>query len=534
MSPLTPTGWNQARFAVPALARFDPEIVVTSDLRRATDTATVFTEASGVPLRIDKRLRETNLGQWQSLTGEQVEEGWPGAMATWQGDATWAPPDGESRVDVANRTIEVVAELDDEFERTVAAVRARRRDHRAHRAAARPAGRCGRSWRASPTATGRCWPGAPAATASGAWPPTTPASPGDHARRPDRAGLRRLAGVPRSRPTRCRPTTPGCGPTSSPPGSAAVRCCSRGAGWTARDAWWALAGDPNVWASLPKIDALVLAVGSMDTLPSPLPTYLRTGLRYLRPDRSAPAGPGTATRRPSRRWPRLLGGHPVALPPALTVRYLDDTPERDPRAAPRPARRRHPAGHPPRRRPTATCTPASRPPRPRSGRGALRRDVPLLDLAALTRDHVFARRRQSRRHALGLGRPRRPSARRWPTMASNDCRPGLTGAGLGHLRAAGNVGSCRARVRRRRHRLDRLPARGLRRTPGGVGRPAARPGRPDGGLDGVDFGPAELAKALDERQTVRTSRPDPGRTDRGLPRGPGRRRDRRGVRAPVA
>ncbi|HEX5402622.1 MAG TPA: histidine phosphatase family protein [Pseudonocardiaceae bacterium] len=116
--PLTPTGWNQARFAVPALVRFDPEIVLTSDLSRATDTATVFTEASGVPLRIDKRLRETNLGQWQSLTGEQVEQGWPGAMRTWQGDATWAPPDGESRVDVANRTVEVVAELDDEFERT--------------------------------------------------------------------------------------------------------------------------------------------------------------------------------------------------------------------------------------------------------------------------------------------------------------------------------------------------------------------------------------------------------------------------------
>jgi DegV family protein with EDD domain len=31
----------------------------------------------------------------------------------------------------------------------------------------------------------------------------------------------------------------------------------------------------------------------------------------------------------------------------------------------------------------------------------------------------------------------------------------------------------------------------------------------DGGLDGVDFGPAELAKALDEHRTVLTSRPTP-------------------------
>lgn len=93
-------------------------------------------------------------------------------------------------------------------------------------------------------------------------------------------------------------------------------------GWTARDAFWALTGDPRVWTQLPKADVLVLAVGSMDTLPSPLPTYLREGLRYLRPD-------------PLRRWVRdryvaaqpwlakATHGRPVALPPALTVRYLD-------------------------------------------------------------------------------------------------------------------------------------------------------------------------------------------------------------------
>lgn len=93
-------------------------------------------------------------------------------------------------------------------------------------------------------------------------------------------------------------------------------------GWTARDAFWALTGDPRLWTELPKVDVLVLAVGSMDTLPSPLPTYLREGLRYLRPD-------------PLRRWVRdrylaaqpwlakVMRGRPVALPPALTVRYLD-------------------------------------------------------------------------------------------------------------------------------------------------------------------------------------------------------------------
>ncbi|WP_089301794.1 histidine phosphatase family protein [Haloechinothrix alba] len=110
---LTPVGWDQARFVVPRLARFAPELVVSSDLRRANDTATVFTEAIGVGLQVDKRLRETHLGQWQGLTSAEVDEGWPGERQRWRADASWSPPGGESRVDVSERAYEVVAELQD-------------------------------------------------------------------------------------------------------------------------------------------------------------------------------------------------------------------------------------------------------------------------------------------------------------------------------------------------------------------------------------------------------------------------------------
>ncbi|WP_216216173.1 histidine phosphatase family protein [Amycolatopsis aidingensis] len=110
-SALTQVGWNQARFAAPALARFEPELVIASDLHRATDTATVLTEAIGVPLRIDKRLRETHLGEWQGLTGAQVDERAPGERERWRSDPTWAPPGGESRVEVADRAFDVVADL---------------------------------------------------------------------------------------------------------------------------------------------------------------------------------------------------------------------------------------------------------------------------------------------------------------------------------------------------------------------------------------------------------------------------------------
>ncbi|WP_199442338.1 histidine phosphatase family protein [Umezawaea beigongshangensis] len=118
-SELTETGWNQARFAVPVLAGFAPELVVASDLRRARDTATVFTSVAGIPLRIDERLRETHLGKWQGLTPDEVEVEWPGAMQRWRTDPTVAPPDGETRVEVAVRAAEVVAEVDEQFSDTV-------------------------------------------------------------------------------------------------------------------------------------------------------------------------------------------------------------------------------------------------------------------------------------------------------------------------------------------------------------------------------------------------------------------------------
>ncbi len=99
-----------------------------------------------------------------------------------------------------------------------------------------------------------------------------------------------------------------------------------GIGWTARHAWRALTSDPRVWALLPRVDALVLAVGGMDTLPSPLPTALRETIPHLRPDglrRAVGLGYLRAQPRLARAFAALPGGGPVALPPHLTVAHLE-------------------------------------------------------------------------------------------------------------------------------------------------------------------------------------------------------------------
>ncbi len=56
-------------------------------------------------------------------------------------------------------------------------------------------------------------------------------------------------------------------------------------GMTAREAWHVMTKEPVTWSILlPRADAVVLAVGNFDQLPTWLPSWLRDGIPYLRPD----------------------------------------------------------------------------------------------------------------------------------------------------------------------------------------------------------------------------------------------------------
>jgi broad specificity phosphatase PhoE len=108
---LTDLGRAQAVAAAEVLAKRQPLLIVSSDLRRAYDTALALGERSGLPVRIDTRLRETHLGDWQGMTHGEVDTAAPGARLAWRDDATWAPHGGESRIDVADRSLPLVTEL---------------------------------------------------------------------------------------------------------------------------------------------------------------------------------------------------------------------------------------------------------------------------------------------------------------------------------------------------------------------------------------------------------------------------------------
>lgn len=112
---LSELGYEQARAAARLLQDQGVSKIVASDLIRAKETARVVAEALGVDFSTDARLRETHLGQWQGRTSAEVDAEFPAARAIWRHDPTWAPPEGESRVDVAERARPVIDELMEDF-----------------------------------------------------------------------------------------------------------------------------------------------------------------------------------------------------------------------------------------------------------------------------------------------------------------------------------------------------------------------------------------------------------------------------------
>lgn len=101
---LDDTGIAQARAAARLLAALRPDVLVSSDLRRAVATVEPLVRLTGLPVSYDADVRETFIGDWGGLTGDDVRARHAEDFAIWQsGDVHVRPGGGESRVEVAER-----------------------------------------------------------------------------------------------------------------------------------------------------------------------------------------------------------------------------------------------------------------------------------------------------------------------------------------------------------------------------------------------------------------------------------------------
>ena len=122
---LTPEGRSQAEALARWLAELPIRRVVTSPLRRASQTADRIAAAARVPLRADPRLREQSFGDWEGMSRSEVmarSEADRERLQAWESDPGVAPPGGESLTAVGDRVLDLVTELARGDDATVALV----------------------------------------------------------------------------------------------------------------------------------------------------------------------------------------------------------------------------------------------------------------------------------------------------------------------------------------------------------------------------------------------------------------------------
>ncbi|HZE98322.1 MAG TPA: histidine phosphatase family protein [Planctomycetota bacterium] len=121
-TPLTSEGCDQISRLRSRFRKLRPEILVSSDLKRCRQTASLL--APGVRFVTTDRLRELDFGDWDGLTAASCRRRDPGLFDRWMRDP-WSrrPPGGEKLAQLWTRVRAAVTELvRDHADRTLAII----------------------------------------------------------------------------------------------------------------------------------------------------------------------------------------------------------------------------------------------------------------------------------------------------------------------------------------------------------------------------------------------------------------------------
>jgi 2,3-bisphosphoglycerate-dependent phosphoglycerate mutase len=103
---LSERGRRQAEAIASVLATEAPDVVISSAMRRAHETAMPIARACGVALRIEADLHERRVGELSGTTTQRREGVWPDTLRRWlAGDTAFAPPGAESFDDIRRRVL---------------------------------------------------------------------------------------------------------------------------------------------------------------------------------------------------------------------------------------------------------------------------------------------------------------------------------------------------------------------------------------------------------------------------------------------
>jgi probable phosphoglycerate mutase len=101
--PLNDRGVRQAETLARTVAASPPDLIVSSPLERARDTAGAIARACGLEVTTDDAFLERSFGQWEGLRGEEIRHRWPAEHSDWRAHRPIAGLDIEDRPVVGER-----------------------------------------------------------------------------------------------------------------------------------------------------------------------------------------------------------------------------------------------------------------------------------------------------------------------------------------------------------------------------------------------------------------------------------------------
>jgi len=113
---LDPTGRRQAELLARRLALRPPDLIVTSPVARAVETAAAVAARCGLTAAAEDYWAEIDFGLWSGLDGGAIGRGWPREWEAWRAAPhETAVPGGEGLEDVRVRLRRGLARLRDEW-----------------------------------------------------------------------------------------------------------------------------------------------------------------------------------------------------------------------------------------------------------------------------------------------------------------------------------------------------------------------------------------------------------------------------------
>lgn len=105
-------GLRQAQALAERLAEENIDAIYSSNLQRAVQTADAIADSKDLLIRKEPGLRETNFGDWEGMTTQEIDNQFGNAWTAWKENPDLSPPQGgETPSQVSLRVEEVLKRI---------------------------------------------------------------------------------------------------------------------------------------------------------------------------------------------------------------------------------------------------------------------------------------------------------------------------------------------------------------------------------------------------------------------------------------